>query len=367
MFGRSNYSASNRTCQNRGSFYPSIMDSFKIAPAHLNKGVFVKLIHYLKETRLKAKYAYKHNLPDVIPGVPNKVAMEALKIVINAIYGKLGFEKGMLYDRLAQMQVTINGQLMILMLIEELELNGIHCVSGNTDGIVVKLYKDKFEDFERITKAWEEMTNMTADSEDYEIYANRDINNYLIRELNGHVTQKGDYDPEMYRNDLKKGYDMPIVSKAASEYFLNGTPIMETIMACTNILDFCKTQNIAKKYRLEYTYIDKGVKRISEVQRNTRYYITNNDGGILEKVEKDNEAKRSRLAAGSIMRVLNSLDDVDIAFRNINYEYYYNEAFKLVNPIMLGIGNKGRNKTRAKKYGAMYNPLFDDEQFDIRD
>lgn len=71
------------------SYYPSIMISYNIAPKHLNEKVFVKMVDYLKETRVKCKHA-KDDDPCVIDGVPNNVAAEALKIVINSIYGKLG-------------------------------------------------------------------------------------------------------------------------------------------------------------------------------------------------------------------------------------------------------------------------------------
>ena len=68
------------------SFYPSIMDVYKIAPAHLNEGVFVKLIHWLKETRVTAK----HSKEEYIDGIPKDTLAQVLKIVINSIYGKLG-------------------------------------------------------------------------------------------------------------------------------------------------------------------------------------------------------------------------------------------------------------------------------------
>lgn len=68
------------------SFYPSIMDVYHIAPAHINEGVFVKLIHWLKETRITAK----HSKEEYIDGIPKDVLAQVLKIVINSIYGKLG-------------------------------------------------------------------------------------------------------------------------------------------------------------------------------------------------------------------------------------------------------------------------------------
>ena len=113
------------------------MSVYKIVPAHINEGVFVKLITWLRETRVAAK----HSKEKYIDGIPKDVLAQVLKIVINSIYGKLGFERGDICDRLAVLKVTINGQLLLLKLCEELELNGIQVYSANTDGIVVKVYK----------------------------------------------------------------------------------------------------------------------------------------------------------------------------------------------------------------------------------
>lgn len=153
------------------SFYPSIMDIYKIAPAHMNESIFVKLIHWLKETRVKAK----HSKEDYIDGIPKDTLAQVLKIVINSIYGKLGFEKGDICDRLAVLKVTINGELMIMMLCESLELAGIEVMSANTDGIVVKLHKKNKIKFEEIANNWKNLTKLDADSEEYKCYINRDI------------------------------------------------------------------------------------------------------------------------------------------------------------------------------------------------
>lgn len=161
------------------SYYPSIMISYNIAPKHLDKATFVKMVDYLKQTRVKCKHT-KDEDGLIIEGVPNKVGAEALKIVINSIYGKLGSELFFLYDRFAQMQVTINGQLMTMTLIEELELNGIHVISANTDGIVIKLPRDKFNVYKEITDRWNETNKMGADYEEYQMIVSRDVD-YLRR------------------------------------------------------------------------------------------------------------------------------------------------------------------------------------------
>ena len=217
------------------SFYPSLMVNFEVAPEHLDKVAFVKLVAWLRDTRVQAK----HSKEDYIDGIPKDILAQALKIVINSIYGKLGFEAGDICDRLAVLKVTINGQLLILMLCEELELNGIEVVSANTDGIVVKLYKKDKQKFDEISENWKKITKFGADAEEYNCYINRDINNYIIQELNNKVSYKGAMNPLMYAVDLQKGYDMPIVAQAVSNYFLEGKPIMETLYESTNILDFC--------------------------------------------------------------------------------------------------------------------------------
>lgn len=340
------------------SFYPSIMDVYRIAPAHLDEAVFVKLVNWIKTTRVSAK----HSKEDFIDGIPKEILAQVLKIVINSIYGKFGFEKGDLYDRMATLRVTINGQLMIMMLCEELELNGIEVISANTDGIVVKLYKSKKETFDNIAEKWKSLTKLEADSEEYKLYINRDINNYICQEINGKISFKGALNPHMYLDSLDKGYDMPIVAEAVYQFFVNDVPVLQTLYNATNILDFCKTQNVNKSFKVMFSNND-GVK---EIQRNTRFYVANNGGNIYK---QDINCKRTGLCEGNSVIVLNTLDDKPIYQRDICYQYYYNECYKIIDPILLGISpnTKPDNIKKTKsgkqliaKYKGQYNSLFDD-------
>lgn len=351
------------------SFYPSIMVAYSIAPKHINEKVFVQMVDYFRTTRIKAKHT-KDEDEQVVKGVHNKLAAEALKIVINAIYGKFGSDKFWLYDRIAQLKVTINGQLMIIMLCERLELAGIHVISANTDGIIVKLPKDKREEFKEITDKWCEETKLSADSEEYNILVSRDINNYFDEQTNGKIEYKGALDPKQYLKDLKKGYDMPIVAIAVSNYFLHNIPIMETLKNHKDILDFCKTQNVGKQFDVVYdTVIDGNITSVYS-QRHVRFYVSTK-GVVLQK-EHNITHKRSRLASGLPVKILNSLDDMPIELRDIDYRYYYNEAYKILNPILLSISssqaadsNKGikSGKVILKKYSHDYQTLFDDDDF----
>lgn len=341
------------------SFYPSLMSVYKIAPSHVNEGVFVKLITWLKETRVTAK----HSKDKYIDGIPKDVLAQVLKIVINSIYGKLGFERGDICDRLAVLKVTINGQLLLLKLCEELELNGIQVYSANTDGIVVKVYKKDKDLYDKIINEWQETTKLSLDSEEYLYYITRDINNYVIKEINGKVSYKGALNPFMYSVDLQKGYSMPIVAQAVVNYFLDNKPILETLYDCKNILDFCLTQNVGRQFDVEYSIGNKTYK----TQRNVRFYVTNK-GGVLNKVNK-NTLTKSNLCAGFQVEILNTLDDKKIEYRNINYSFYYQEAIKIIDPIKLHISpnQKGNSKKGTKsgkvlikKLSRQYASLFDD-------
>ena len=352
------------------SFYPSVMVAYNIAPKHLNNNVFVKMVDYFRLTRIKCKHT-KDEDGLVVAGVHNKLAAEALKIVINAIYGKFGFEMFFLFDRFAQMQVTINGQLMVMMVVEALELDGIHVVSANTDGIIVKLPKDKEEDFKRITDDWCAQNKLGADSERYKLFVTRDINNYFDIQSNDKVEYKGGLDPKQYLKDLKKGYDMPIVAKAVFEYFAHDTPVMETLRNHKDILDFCKTQNVGKQFEVVYQKVENGKVIDIHSQRHVRFYVSTK--GVIIMKENVNSNQRSVLASGKPVIILNKLDDKDISLRNIDYKYYYEEAYKIINPIKLGIspnqkGDKNKKtlsgKALLKKNFGLYNSLFDNEDME---
>lgn len=350
------------------SYYPSIMISYEVVPEHLNTKVFVNMVDYFKQTRVKCKHT-KDEDGFVVPGVHNKLAAEALKIVINAIYGKYGYENYWLYDRLAQMRVTINGQLMTMTLCESLELAGIHVVSANTDGIVIKLPYDKIDIYNQICKEWNDTNRMSADDEHYKMLVSLNVNNYFDIQSNDKLEYKGALDPKQYIKDLKKGYDMPIVATAVFEYFAHGTSVMDTLRNHKDILDFCKTQNVGKQFEVVYEKVVKGKRVEVRSQPHVRFYVSTK--GVVIMKEHKVTGKRSVLASGKPVQILNLLDDKDISERNINYVYYYEEAYKIINPIKLGISpnQKGnaKNKTLSgkallKKNFGLYNSLFDNEE-----
>lgn len=348
------------------SYYPNMIRSLKVCQKHLIPKAWFRIADTIVDERLEHKHLAKDKSLDVMERDKHATAAACLKIVANAgIYGKMGSEKSFLCDKKAMYQVTINGQLFLLMLIEKLELAGIHVISANTDGIVTIVPRELEQTADDICHWWEKHLGLELEFTYYTKYVTEGVNSYLTVKRGGSSKFKGRMNPKMSLEDLSKGYNSPIVAKCVTEYFINGTPVMETLRNAKSILDFCRTQNVNHKYRLEFTHVVDGKIRTDVVQRNTRFYISST-GGTLMKVESmgwnehnEEQVKKSSLCAGQRVSICNTVDDTDISELNVNYLYYYNEAMAIIEPIEQSRNNKGKGKRLVKKYYGMRNTLFD--------
>lgn len=348
------------------SYYPNMIRSLKVCQKHLIPKAWFRIADTIVDERLEHKHLAKDKSLDVMERDKHATAAACLKIVANAgIFGKMGSEKSFLCDKKAMYQVTINGQLFLLMLIEKLELAGIHVISANTDGIVTIVPRELEQTADDICHWWEKHLGLELEFTYYTKYVTEGVNSYLTVKRGGSSKFKGRMNPKMFLEDLSKGYNSPIVAKCVTEYFINGTPVMETLRNAKSILDFCRTQNVNHKYRLEFTHVVDGKIRTDVVQRNTRFYISST-GGTLMKVESmgwnernEEQVKKSSLCAGQRVSICNIVDDTDISELNVNYLYYYNEAMAIIEPIEQSRNNKGKGKRLVKKYYGMRNTLFD--------
>lgn len=348
------------------SYYPNMIRSLKVCQKHLIPKAWFRIADTIVDERLEHKHLAKDKFLDVMERDKHATAAACLKIVANAgIFGKMGSEKSFLCDKKAMYQVTINGQLFLLMLIEKLELAGIHVISANTDGIVTIVPRELEQTADDICHWWEKHLGLELEFTYYTKYVTEGVNSYLTVKRGGSSKFKGRMNPKMFLEDLSKGYNSPIVAKCVTEYFINGTPVMETLRNAKSILDFCRTQNVNHKYRLEFTHVVDGKIRTDVVQRNTRFYISST-GGTLMKVESmgwnehnEEQVKKSSLCAGQRVSICNTVDDTDISELNVNYLYYYNEAMAIIEPIEQSRNNKGKGKRLVKKYYGMRNTLFD--------
>lgn len=147
------------------------------------------------------------------------------------------------------MSITLNGQLMILMLIEQVTNIGCKVISANTDGITVLMKKAQYEDFEKTCKMWSNLTSMELEYATYVKYARVAVNDYLAAkkgylESPNNIKQKGLFITEPR---LGKSAQHLIIPKALNAYFLYGTPIETTIYTSTDIFDFTMSEKTGKQ------------------------------------------------------------------------------------------------------------------------
>jgi DNA polymerase I len=120
------------------SLYPSIMLSYGICPKSDELKVFPSVLDDLKELRFKAK---KRSADEKSCGnrslADNFDAMQSsFKILINAMYGYLGFSGGIFNDFTEADKVTSTGQGIAKKMILEFESRGCRVIEVDTDGIL---------------------------------------------------------------------------------------------------------------------------------------------------------------------------------------------------------------------------------------
>lgn len=346
------------------SLYPSIAIVNRLAPAHLGEA-FCQVYAELPKER-KRWQAEK-----------GKKCVEAnsLKLGANGCYGKSNSKFSVFFDPQFTMTITINGQLMLAMLIERLtNVPTLQLIQGNTDGLTYYIHRDYLESAKQVEGEWQKLTALVLEDVEYKRMFIRDVNSYIAEDKEGNLKLKGAYwapDPLAWHESISnqqppawhKNLSNAVSIRAAVAHMIYGVDIETFIRACTNPYDFTNQVKIQKKDQLFW-----GQK---ETQRNTRYYVST-DGQELVKVsepklppgapmgapkmgQKVSEADylavmnangwqwdesvctknkstyqigRTNQAAGYLVTVVNDIGN--FRFDNINYAWYVNEAQKLI-------------------------------------
>ncbi len=226
------------------SFYPRIILNQGLYPQHLGYA-FLKVYEAIVDRRIQAKRAAKacKERGDKVGEAHYKAVADALKITINGTFGKLGNMYSVLYAPDLLIQVTLSGQLCLLMLIERMELACIHVVSANTDGIVMRVPNEKQAEYEAIIKQWERDTNYVTEETEYSVLMSRDVNNYIaIKKKDNETKNKGVFaNPWKEKNSIFRMHKNPanlICTEAIEAYITKHVPYEKTIRECKDITKF---------------------------------------------------------------------------------------------------------------------------------
>lgn len=176
-----------------------------------------------------------------------KAEQAPYKIVINGTFGISKDPTSPAYDPKQANNICINGQLLLVDLIEKLEaVPGFELIQSNTDGLIILIPDTDaaFDQTDDICWEWEKRTGMKLAFDVITEIWQKDVNNYVFKFENGKIERKGAYVQES--NPLKN--DLTIVNTALVEYMINGTPIEETINNCDDLNLFQKVVKVSAKY-----------------------------------------------------------------------------------------------------------------------
>lgn len=340
------------------SLYPSLAIVNKLAPEHLGSAFTTEYAKIPVERALHAKGTYMN---------------AALKLAANGAWGKSNSMWSVFYDPQYAMTIPINGQLLICMLVEWLlTVPTIGLIQANTDGVTYTIHRDHLDAARAIEKRWQDYTMLVLEDAAYSRMWIRDVNNYVAEDTKGKLKQKGAYwhpDPQDYAGSISnasppawhKNFNPVIVPRAAVLAMVHGIDPAAIIRAHTDPFDFMLS---VKVNRSDSLYIGDAPQ-----QRVTRYYVSTDGapmikvappvaGGVIgqwkrangvTKAQYDAEMlrtggewsetvctknksryteRRTAIEAGHLITQCNDVSD--FRFDNVNYDYYVNEARKLV-------------------------------------
>jgi len=332
------------------AYYPRLMLACGYVPESLGQnflGVFSKFVN-LRDS-YKEKAALLKKLGQASESLKYKKRSDSFKIVNNGTFGKTGSPWAVLYSPKLMISTTITGQLALLMLIEELEMNKFAVISANTDGIVTVIPRDRYWQFNGIVFEWECATSLQTEAVRYLGVYSRDVNSYMALvedpKKPGKIAMVEDKEagtkvPEVKRKGLfakaglqaKHDPTFDICSQAVVDYLVEGKDIEDTIYACQDITQFVGVKQVGRVklpngkfkeggYDIDGNYLGKMV----------RWYYAEGERGFIKK------ANGARVAGTTGARPM--MDLPDEFPDDIDFTWYVREAYARLHDIGLNVLN----------------------------
>jgi DNA polymerase elongation subunit (family B) len=318
------------------SYYPAIIINNGQFPAHLGKE-FLRGYKQMFDKRLELKPLAKKDKK--IKGI-----VGALKLAVNSVYGKSSDMQSWIYDRQLTMFTTITGELSLMMLIEQYELNGIQVISANTDGVTIKIKKELIPLMHKLNEWWCNLTQYELERTDYSKIIFSTVNDYLAIMTNGEIKKKGDFltDFELHKNKSAR-----VVPIALEQWFVHNIPVEHTIRNHKNLYDFCIRQKATRSFHYEGTNRSTG--EVTMYNKLIRYYVSNTGEKIFKVKNPECQTRAaaiSQVEAGEWVCEVRNFLPKNSPIDNINYDYYIEKANRMVNKIA----------TEGKRIKTVYIP-----------
>lgn len=289
------------------SYYPNLAIRNRLHPHHLGSR-FCDIYKHLYEQRKQYAKGSPENL--------------MLKLALNGVYGDSNNPHSPFYDPLFTMQITLNGQLLICMLAEQLmKIPSIRMIQVNTDGLTVKVSDEDVQNVSNVCLCWEMLTGMSLERANYERMAIMDVSNYIAKTVDGTIKRKGCYN---YEKAHHEDHSSLVVPKVAEQVILFGGTIGGLVRSWKDEMDFMLRVKVPRTGYLEF--------ESERIQNVTRFYVAKKGGKLtkwLPPLAGKDEWRSTSICAGWLTTPCNELPDQF----DIDYDYYIQEVEKIVLPL----------------------------------
>jgi len=290
------------------SYYPNIIIKWRKKPEHL-PDAFYDVYQLILDERLTAK------------GKGETLKADTLKLSVNGFFGNTNNRYSWANDLQTTLGTTINGQLMLSMLVERFMMMKFDIIDVNTDGVYIRYPVDQHLEYERIIKEWEQTTQMVLEETEFKEIYFLTTADYFGKPTKGKPKEKGMFIDKV---KLGKGMEFPCLPKAIKEYFYTGKDFIQTIKENNDILDFCSY----KKLKREYICYWKGIRQ----QRINRFFASKGGAHLYKRKynEKTKRMQESHILRDSPVELINKLESKDASNYNINYSFYNAKAREII-------------------------------------
>ena len=331
------------------SFYPNLAIKNKWSPGHFPKEEFCNQYEWFFEERKK---------------IPKSNPMNYVqKIILNSTFGLSNDINSFFYDPELCLRITINGQLTLMMLYEQImeRIPGAVALLQNTDGVETIIPREHIDLYMEICKEWEDKTNLNLEHDEYQKLVLADVNNYIgvnnfvevditkwreLKQSQPHYLYKVDKDKfsfapvklkgrfDFYNLQLHKNKSKLVIPKAIYYYFVHDVLPEDYLDKNKNILDYCIGGKSKGDWKQVARYLKDGSFVEDELQKINRYFISTAGKKVI-KVNK-NDGREIQLESGQWLQTIFNKMEVEPKWENykINKSYYMQAIESEINSII---------------------------------
>jgi hypothetical protein len=157
----------------------------------------------------------------------DKILSDALKLILNSVFGNLGNKYSLLYNPNALKSITIYGQIALYELCKRIS-PFCTIININTDGVAFIPHSNAYID---VYKEWElDFMGLTLEEKNFSQFIQKDVNNYIAVKKDGSLICKGG-DVNRYEEDaIFKNNNARILDICLIEHLVHGKDIYQTLL-----------------------------------------------------------------------------------------------------------------------------------------